>query len=173
MIGRPAPETRHRNVPAGPGERRKMDEIPMVEGRPAICWRPWLKRVLFGIAAAIALACGLETGRVLFGRNLHIVIPGRVYRCAQPSGAELERIVKQYGIRTVINLRGCSAAHPWYLEECRTTQQLEIAQEDICLSSGRLPSTSEIRRLVEVLDRCEYPVLLHCRRGADRTGLAS
>jgi hypothetical protein len=30
-----------------------------------------------------------------------------------------------------------------------------------------------MRRLVEVLDHSERPVLLHCRRGADRTGLAS
>jgi hypothetical protein len=41
------------------------------------------------------------------------------------------------------------------------------------MSAGRLPSPQAIRRLIEVLDRSEYPLLLHCRRGADRTGLAS
>jgi hypothetical protein len=48
-----------------------------------------------------------------------------------------------------------------------------MSQEDICFSANRLPSAAEIRRLVEVLDRTEYPILLHCRHGADRTGLAS
>ena len=27
--------------------------------------------------------------------------------------------------------------------------------------------------LVEVLDRCDYPILIHCHRGIDRTGMAS
>jgi hypothetical protein len=48
-----------------------------------------------------------------------------------------------------------------------------VAHEDICLSAGRMPSTVELRRLVEVLDNCEYPILIHCHRGADRTGLTA
>src|SRR5262249_45847672 len=82
-------------------------------------------------------------------------------------------ICRERGIRTVVNLRGCCPPLDWYLDECRVTHALNIAQEDIGLSAMRLPSTSEIRRLVEVLDHCEYPVLFHCYRGADRTGLAS
>src|SRR5262249_41924745 len=50
---------------------------------------------------------------------------------------------------------------------------LDISQEDITLSANRLPPPAEIRRLVEVLDGTEYPVLIHCRQGVDRTGLAS
>jgi hypothetical protein len=48
-----------------------------------------------------------------------------------------------------------------------------MAQEDICFSAGRLPATGELRRLIEVLDHCEYPVLFHCQRGADRTGMTA
>src|SRR5262249_922424 len=43
----------------------------------------------------------------------------------------------------------------------------------ICFSAGRLPSVAELRRFIEVLDGCAYPLVLHCRRGADRTGLAA
>ncbi|MBV9122035.1 MAG: tyrosine-protein phosphatase, partial [Planctomycetes bacterium] len=60
-----------------------------------------------------------------------------------------------------------------YLEECRATHEANISQEDVCLSAYRLPSVSEMHRLVEVLDRSAYPIFLHCRRGADRTGLVS
>jgi len=35
-----------------------------------------------------------------------------------------------------------------------------------------LPATQELRRLVEVFDAAEYPLFVHCYRGADRTGLA-
>jgi hypothetical protein len=36
-----------------------------------------------------------------------------------------------------------------------------------------LPPTGEVRRLVEIFDHSEYPILIHCQQGADRTGLAS
>jgi hypothetical protein len=121
----------------------------------------------------LCLAATGEAVRVLLGRNLHAVIPGRVYRSAQLSGDTLEKIVGTYGIRTVVNLRGPCDPLPWYLEESRATHRLGVAQEDISLSAGRLPSVHEMRRLLEVLDRTEYPILLHCFRGADRTGLAS
>jgi Tyrosine phosphatase family len=110
---------------------------------------------------------------VLLGDNFHTLIPGRVFRCAQRTGPELEQLIQRYNIRTVINLRGCCAPWPWYLDECRATFHQNISQEDICFSAGRLPSVSEVRRLVEVLERTEYPAALHCRRGSDRTGLAS
>ncbi len=140
------------------------------EPPPPRRWRRRLRRAGAWLLLAAALA---ESGRVIFGNNFHTVIPGRVHRCAQPSPRDLEAAVRDHGIRTVVNLRGCCSEHPWYLAESRTTHRLGVCQEDVCLSAGRLPPTTEIRRLVEVLDRAEYPLLLHCRRGADRTGLAS
>jgi hypothetical protein len=114
-----------------------------------------------------------EVIKVFFGSNFHAVLPGRIYRCAQPSPHALEKMIAEHGIRTVVNLRGCCNPFPWYLAEARATQRLDVCQEDVCLSAGRLPSTSEMRRLVDVLERGTYPLLFHCRRGADRTGLAS
>jgi hypothetical protein len=114
-----------------------------------------------------------ESTRVLFGSNFHTVLPGRVYRCAQMTPQRLEEVVSAHGIRTVVNLRGCGNPLPWYMDECRVTHRLNVAQEDVCFSAGRLPSVHELRRLIEVLDATEYPIVLHCRRGADRTGLAA
>jgi len=121
----------------------------------------------------LALGLGTEFMRVASGSNFHVVLAGRVYRSAQLSAGELEKTVRAYGIRTVINLRGSAPPIDWYLDECRVTYRLGICQEDIGLQATRFPSVSEVRRLVDVLDHCEYPVLLHCRQGADRTGLAS
>jgi protein tyrosine phosphatase (PTP) superfamily phosphohydrolase (DUF442 family) len=140
---------------------------------PTRARRAWRRR-LVALAVLVALGAVLAEGaRVAFGGNFHIVIPNRVYRSAQPSVAAIERAVADHGVRTVINLRGTCNPMPWYLEESRATHALGICQEDVCFSAGRLPSVTEMRRLVEVLDRCDYPVLLHCRRGADRTGLAA
>jgi hypothetical protein len=145
--------------------------MPTAEPEPPR--RRWRRRLLVAAVAVLLVAFGAEAGRVLFGDNTHTVLPGRVYRCAQPSPAQLEAAIQAHHIRTVVNLRGCCNPFPWYLDECRTTHRLGVCQEDVCLSAGRLPPATEIRRLVEVLDRAEYPLLFHCRRGADRTGLAS
>lgn len=131
------------------------------------------RAVSWGCLAGALLALASEGYHVLLGPNCHAVLPGWVYRCAQLSAPELEELVRRQGIRTVVNLRGCCAAFPWYLDECRATHHVAIAQEDLCFSASRMPSLPEMRRLVEVLDRSEYPLLIHCRRGADRTGLVS
>src|SRR6266568_3875273 len=112
-------------------------------GKRGASWRKWMVRA--GVFAA-CLAFGFEAYRIFLGNNLHEIIPGQAYRSAQLTGKELERVVRTYGIRTVINLRGSCDPLPWFLEECRATHHLGVNQEDICFSSGRQPSTTEVRR---------------------------
>jgi protein tyrosine phosphatase (PTP) superfamily phosphohydrolase (DUF442 family) len=132
-----------------------------------------LRVQLYGWITGLALGLVIHGTYILCWGNLHTVLPSRVYRCGQLSGDDLEKTILDYGIRTVVNLRGYSPALPWYQEESQATHHLNVCQEDICFSANRLPSFSELRRLVQVFDRTEYPILLHCRHGADRTGLAS
>jgi len=135
-------------------------------------WRG--RRRLLYVALSIPLLVLLgEVVRVLFVGNTHTVHPGRVYRSAQLSGGDLGDYVRKHGIRTIVNLRGCNAPIDWYKNECLLSHQLNLSQEDVTLSANRLPSISELRRLIEVLDRSQYPLVLHCKQGADRTGLAS
>jgi protein tyrosine/serine phosphatase len=133
-----------------------------------------LGRVLLrGCFAGVVLALSVHAGYVLLGPNFHTVIPGAVYRCAQPSGARLVELVQKWKIRTVVNLRGCCDPLPWYLEQCETSNRLNLSQEDLSFSAGRLPSSVTIRELVDVLDHSDYPILFHCHKGADRSGMAS
>jgi protein tyrosine phosphatase (PTP) superfamily phosphohydrolase (DUF442 family) len=131
------------------------------------------KLVVLAAAAIVAIPAGWEFYRVALGSNVHTVIPGKVYRSAQPDEAMLKQLIRDHGIRTVVNLRGTGPSQEWYKEESRATCELDLNQEDINLSARRLPSASELRQLIDILDRVEYPILLHCQRGADRTGLAS
>jgi protein tyrosine phosphatase (PTP) superfamily phosphohydrolase (DUF442 family) len=123
--------------------------------------------------AALVLFLGHEVGRRLLGWNFHTVIAGRVYRGAQPTPRFIEQLALDHGVRTIINLRGCGLPFDWYAQESQAVQNLGLNLEDICFSATRLPSSVELRRLLEVLDGVAYPVYLHCRRGADRTGMAS
>jgi hypothetical protein len=129
--------------------------------------------LLVGCLAGLALVVCLHTGYVLLGPNFHTVIPGAVYRCAQPSGERLEQLIHTLKIRTVVNLRGCCDPLPWYLEQCEVTNRLNLSQEDLSFSAGRLPSSVTMRELMAVLDQSEYPLLFHCHKGADRSGMAS
>ena len=61
----------------------------------------------------------------------------------------------------------------WYEVEARTLHELNVSQEDVTLSANRLPPPAELRRLIDVLDHTEYPIVFHCKQGADRTGLTA
>src|SRR5436309_5048055 len=98
-----------------------------------------LKWVLLASVAILTVLMGLEAYRVIAGDNLHTVIPGKVYRGAQPSAAALTRLANDYGIKTVINLRGLCPDLGWYEEEARLTHDLDLVQEDIGMSAYRLP----------------------------------
>jgi predicted protein tyrosine phosphatase len=139
---------------------------------------PWRTRLsFFGLGCLVGLILGvsLEAADILLGSNCHVltIAPGRIYRCAQPSGASLEQMVRTYGIRTVLNLRGNGEPAHWYREESLAASRLGISMEDLSLSASRLPSPPVLRELVELLDHSAYPILVHCHRGIDRTGLAS
>jgi len=147
------------------------EDIPTAGAAPS--HRGVVRTIVWGAFTGLAGALLIEACHIELAGNFHAIIPGRVYRCAQPSPQQLEKMIREQHIRTVINLRGNSVPMPWYFDECRVTSQYGVAQEDVCFSAGRMPSVHEIRRLLDVLDHCEYPVLFHCQRGADRTGLAA
>lgn len=134
-------------------------------------WRA--RALIFLISAFFAAPLVLEAHRVIVGTNFHTVLPGRVYRSAQLDEKDLRRYVAQHGIRTVVNLRGECPQFGWYQTERTTLAELGVIHRDINFSSTLVPAVSEFRELVETLTTCEYPLLIHCRRGADRTGLAS
>ena len=99
---------------------------------------PKVRAILWGCLAGTALAVLLKAGYILAGPNLYAVIPGEVYRCAQPSEAGLERLIRRLNIRMVVNLRGSCAPDPWYLAEVRACNRLNVSHEDLSMSAGRL-----------------------------------
>ncbi len=138
---------------------------------PSPRW-PW-RSALRGAALALALVVGVESVRIFVAGNFRVVVPGTVYRCSQPSATQLEQMIRTYHIRTIINLRGCCEPADWYLDEARVAARHDVSLEDLGCSAGRLPPGPVLRDLVAIFDRCEYPVLIHCYKGIDRTGLAS
>lgn len=105
--------------------------------------------------------------------NIHVVEPGALYRSAQPNGSELENLLQDYGIRTVINLRGANTGEGWYDDEIAASNKPGVTHVDIAMSARSKPSTETINQLVQTLRDAPRPILVHCKDGADRTGLAA
>jgi protein tyrosine/serine phosphatase len=110
--------------------------------------------------------------RPLFQGNLGVVDPARAYRSAQPS-SELEATIRKLGLRSIIDLRGGSESDVFYSNEVETTGRLGVDFYDIPMSASRRPSRRDLIRMVDVIDHARTPLLIHCKWGADRTGLMS
>jgi hypothetical protein len=110
--------------------------------------------------------------RPLFQGNFGVVDPGLVYRSAQPT-SDLPRLIREYHLSSILNLRGGSASNPWYVSEVRLTRDNSVVFYDLPLSAIRRPTRRELILLLDVLERAAYPLLIHCKSGSDRTGLAA
>jgi hypothetical protein len=127
-------------------------------------------RLMLYLAIFVAFA-GLFH-RFLFLGNFAVVDPGRVYRSAQPKRG-LAALLRDHQIASVLNLRGGTPADWWYAEEVSTTAQRGVDFYDLPLSADRPPSRRELLQLLDLFGRCRYPLLIHCKSGSDRTGLAA
>lgn len=132
--------------------------------------RTWVLRVL---AATVATAVLGPLAYKLATANLGTVRPGHVYRSGQMRAGSLARLIRERGIRTVLNLRGANPDEAWYRAEREATNALGATQIDVAMSSCEWMSRVQARAIVAALDRCEYPLLIHCWHGSERTGLVS
>lgn len=134
------------------------------------------KTMLRGVAAGVLLAGALFGGYIGYlqlNGNFHRVISGQLYRSAQLSPAELERHVRDHGIKTIINLRGENVNAQWYNAEVATAEQLGVEHIDFGMSSGKVLTPERADQLVAIMKAAPKPILIHCQSGADRTGLVS
>ncbi len=106
----------------------------------------------------------------IFYHNKSKIAPG-VYRSNQPSPERI-KIWSDKGIKTIINLRGASNQGS-YLLELKQCKDLGIKLINHPLYATRLASPKELLDLGDIFEKVDYPILLHCKSGADRAGLAS
>jgi protein tyrosine/serine phosphatase len=124
------------------------------------------------MSVALGVA-GLYLGILHLGDNFHTVVPGELYRSAQPTPELITDYQKSYGIKTIINLRGENVGSAWYDAELAQSRRLGIDLVNFRMSAKREFTEERLTELVEILRRVEKPVLVHCTSGADRSGLVS
>jgi protein tyrosine/serine phosphatase len=93
------------------------------------------------------------------------------WRSAQPAPHHIAWAGKR-GIKTIINLRGEQSYGTRWLEQ-QACARHGVALVDLTLRSRAAPSLAEFRAMKDLLEKVEYPILVHCKSGADRAGLMS
>lgn len=125
------------------------------------------------VALAPAIGMGAWAVGIQLVGNVHVVAPGQLYRSAQLDGEDLTEVIRDYNVRTVVNLRGRNDGLPWYDDEIKVSAAADAAHVDIRMSAKDEPDDALISELVRVLRDAQKPILVHCHSGSDRTGLAA
>ena len=99
----------------------------------------------------------------------HHDIGGGMYRENQPSPKRIAEWAKM-GIKTNINLRGESPKW-FYLLEKEACEKHGITMVDFRVYSRDTHTAEKIRAAKELFENIEYPAVMHCKSGADRTGI--
>lgn len=130
----------------------------------------WIRRT-FGPAAGYADLMLMDHGvfRLVY-QNRHR-LGDKAWRSAQPAPHDIAQL-KRMGIHTVVNLRGASLSSSYWLEQAACRRH-GLVMVDCVLRSRAAPSVAELLAVRDVLERVTYPILVHCKSGADRAGLMS
>jgi protein tyrosine phosphatase (PTP) superfamily phosphohydrolase (DUF442 family) len=125
--------------------------------------------VVVALAALVALPGPVRT--YLLEENLHPVVPGKIYRSAQPSASELEAMIDELGLRSILNLRGERGGREWLEAEQEVAARRGVEHHSVRLNADRMPPSQRLREVVRVLDEAPRPLLFHCQGGVERSGL--
>jgi protein tyrosine/serine phosphatase len=106
-------------------------------------------------------------------QHLGVVSAGALYRCGQPTPAQLAELVERYSLRTVVSLRG--------QRDEGDPDAWEHAERGVCVAKGALflpipcnhknpPTPAQVQEFLGLFHTADrQPVLVHCRLGQQRT----
>ncbi len=130
------------------------------------------RKLALGLVLFAAFAAFIyRTSVFRISKNFAVVEDGKLYRSAQLTTQELEDAIRQYHIKTVISLRGSPSETSYYERESDTLARLQIKFVPVPLSDDYYPDENELKLILNEFNEGQYPMLIHCRVGADRTGM--
>lgn len=113
----------------------------------------------------------LDYGIARIAYNNRHRISKDVWRSAQPAPHHVSWLARR-GIKTIVNLRGEQSFGTRWLEE-QACARHGIALVDLTLQSRAPPTRAQLRAVRDLLGSVQYPILVHCKSGADRAGIMS
>jgi len=127
------------------------------------CYKRAVPTIRCGLLLSIAVFASAQTPGL---RNFHQVNEN-IYRGAQPAVWGYKTLAAM-GVKTIIDLRGEGIGEA---VEQKLARNNGLTLLSIPLDGYKAPSDNEIANLLKILDdKTKWPIFIHCRRGADRTG---
>lgn len=105
--------------------------------------------------------------------NLRTLAENKVYRSGQPFENDWQELYEEAPFKSVLNLRGERPGKAWYDPEASFIAGNDIRHYNISLSAQQKPDLATMEKMVMIMNEAPKPLLIHCKRGADRSGLAS
>jgi len=105
--------------------------------------------------------------RVRF-HNMHDM-GGGMFRANQPSPKRIAELAEM-GIKTILNLRG-ESSKGYYLLEKEACEAHGITLIDYRMYSRDVHSQDKLLGAQKLFEEIEYPCMMHCKSGSDRTGI--
>jgi protein tyrosine phosphatase (PTP) superfamily phosphohydrolase (DUF442 family) len=121
------------------------------------------------VTGTIGVYCGVLQ---LFG-NIHVVVERQFYRSAQLDRATLARVIQEYRIKSILNLVGARPDASWYSDEIAVSRALGVEHHDYGISANVLVTPNQIEEILRIVLDAPKPILVHCKNGADRSGLVA
>jgi undecaprenyl-diphosphatase len=125
----------------------------------------WLILTLFILIAVPAGLWYSSHGEV------HAIVPGEIFRSAQLSGAQFTKAIEKHGLKTIISLRQPDQQADWYREELAAVSAAGVTHHSLGMLQSS-PTYDRVIDLYQLLQSAPRPLLVHCRSGVDRSGLA-
>lgn len=132
-----------------------------------------------GAAIVLALACAGVVGGVgyakvvhptIFPKNFGVVDEGKIYRSGELTPAATARIIRERGVRTIIDLGAYDKDPAGERVAQRTAEALGVERRVFRLEGdGRGNPNAYVEALRIMIDPAKQPVLVHCSAGAQRT----
>jgi protein tyrosine/serine phosphatase len=95
-----------------------------------------------------------------------------LYRSGHPMPYQL-RAARRAGVKSVLSLRGAEAHVGSNRLEWDTVKREGLQLVHFPLGSRSEPSRDQVLQIIDLMETLPKPILVHCKSGADRAGLAS
>ena len=104
-------------------------------------------------------------------RNFY-ALSNNAFRSNHPSPAFIKKLHEKYGVKTIISMRRANSSGAYLLEK-EACDKYGITLINHPMSSRSLPDAEKVLQARDILKTAEYPILIHCKSGADRAGMMS
>ncbi|MCA8923725.1 MAG: tyrosine-protein phosphatase [Planctomycetes bacterium] len=125
-----------------------------------------LLRAALALPALALLGCG-AVAVVDRAPNGQVVL----IRSPQPDAEDLRELHADYGVKTVLNLRGRDHDADWYLEEQIGVREIGATWVHYRVSGRSGPTPHDTQAFLDLVrDPNNWPIVMHCQGGIHRTG---